>query len=463
MDNPALMKAAKSGALLPIYILDDETAGEAAMGGASRWWLYEALKDLDQQLEGHLRLYRGAAEDILPEVAKLYGASTISWTRCYEPWRTRRDRRISETLDQIGVTTIRLNGSLLWEPWEVLKKDGEPYRVFTPYYRKGCLQVEAPARPMTEKPDCRFCKAKAGDGALALNDLALVSPVGWHDMLEPHWDVSEQGAQKALSVFLEHGLDGYKAGRDFPARTNTSRLSPYLHWGQISPNQIWYALEGDAQMETCDAPDADIDHFRSELAWREFSYNLLYHNPELPRVALQSKFDGFEWVDDEAQLERWQKGATGIPIVDAGMRELWQTGYMHNRVRMIVASFLIKNLRIDWRKGEAWFWDTLVDADLASNSASWQWVAGCGADAAPYFRVFNPALQAEKFDPKGDYIRQYVPELARLPQKHLAKPWEAPEAVLSEAGVALGKDYPLPMVDLKKSRAAALEAYQALS
>ncbi|WP_319533497.1 deoxyribodipyrimidine photo-lyase [uncultured Cohaesibacter sp.] len=460
MDNPALAKAARAGALLPIYILDDETAGEAMMGGASRWWLHRALEDLNRQLGGNLRCYRGAAAEILPRLADRYGARTVSWTRCYEPWRVLRDTKISDALSKSGVETIRLNGSLLWEPWEVLKKDGEPYRVFTPFYRKGCLQADKPARPMTDRPEILPCEARSDDGAVALDALELISPIGWHETMEPHWDISEKGAHDALSTFLEEGLEGYKSGRDFPARRNVSRLSPYLHWGQISPNQVWYALDDEAAE---DAPAVDVDHFRSEIAWREFSYNLLFHNPDLPSRSLQPKFEGFEWSDDVAALERWQRGMTGVPIIDAGMRELWQTGYMHNRVRMIVASFLVKNLRTDWRKGEEWFWDTLVDADLANNSASWQWVAGCGADAAPYFRIFNPVLQAEKFDPDGDYIRRYVPELAKLPGKYLAKPWEAPRAVLEEAGVALGKDYPLPVVDLKLSRIAALDAYQALS
>ncbi|WP_316860009.1 deoxyribodipyrimidine photo-lyase [uncultured Cohaesibacter sp.] len=460
-DNPALSKAVEAGRLLPIYILDDDTAGEARMGGASRWWLHRSLEALDRQLGGKLRLYRGKAEEILPQLVKIYDAQTVSWTRCYEPWRIKRDKTISSRLELAGCRTIRLNGSLLWEPWSIKKQDGTPYKVFTPFYRKGCLQAPAPAMPMAAPHSIAFCAAKANDGALSLGDLGLLSKIGWHDTLEPYWEVSEKGGADCLAQFIDGGLDGYKTGRDFPSLAHISRLSPYLHFGQLSPNQVWHATERLAEDQG--VPAADIDHFRSELAWREFSYSLLYYNPDLPSVPIQAKFADFEWQSDEALLKAWQSGLTGVPIVDAGMRELWQTGYMHNRVRMIVASFLIKNLRIDWRQGEAWFWDTLVDADLANNAASWQWVAGCGADAAPFFRIFNPVLQAEKFDPEGIYIRTFVPELAKLPNKYLARPWEAPSSTLQEAGVTPGESYPNPVVDLKHSREMALEAYKRLS
>jgi deoxyribodipyrimidine photo-lyase len=257
-------------------------------------------------------------------------------------------------------------------------------------------------------------------------------------------------------------LQGYKQGRDFPAKTNISLLSPHLHFGEMSPNQVWYGARDylKSQHMTEEQTATDLDHFHSELAWREFSYSLLFYNRGLPELPLNPIFDHFPWQENDQLLKAWQKGQTGIPIVDAGMRQLWQTGFMHNRLRMIVASFLIKNLRIDWRVGQAWFWDCLVDADLASNSASWQWVAGCGADAAPYFRIFNPVLQGEKFDKNGVFTRQYVPELSALPDKYLFKPWQAPKALLEECGITLGVSYPYPIVDLKQSRNAALEAYQ---
>nr|WP_321456431.1 deoxyribodipyrimidine photo-lyase [uncultured Cohaesibacter sp.] len=458
-DNPALSKAVASGRLLPIYILDDGNAGSDAMGGASRWWLNEALSALNEQLDGHLRLFRGDAKELIPQLAALYGTRVISWTRCYEPWRVARDQVIRERLEADGCETIRVNGSLLWEPWAIKKQDGTPYKVFTPFFRKGCLQAPPPANPMDAPEAIEYAEPLGGDGALTLDELALVPAIPWHKQMEPYWEIGEAGAQKALELFLDEGLNGYKSGRDFPSQQNVSRLSPYLHWGHISPNQIWHALDA---LDDASISERDVDHFRSELAWREFSYSLLYYNQQLSSKPLQSKFAGFDWSDDPACLQAWQRGNTGIPIIDAGMRELWQTGYMHNRVRMIVASFLIKNLRTDWRKGEAWFWDTLVDADLANNAASWQWVAGCGADAAPYFRIFNPVLQAEKFDPEGRYIRRYVPELTKVPNKYLSKPWMAPKEIMSSAGIELGKDYPLPIVDLKASREAALDAYHRL-
>jgi deoxyribodipyrimidine photo-lyase len=279
----------------------------------------------------------------------------------------------------------------------------------------------------------------------------LTPRIRWDKKLEPHWDISESGAKKQLALFLKDGLGGYKEGRNFPGKAHASRLSPYLHSGEISPNQVWHAanLRGDS---------ADIDNFCSELGWREFSYSLLHHFPALPHENWQKKFDHFPWKNDREDLSRWKKGMTGYPIVDAGMRELWQTGYMHNRVRMIVASFLIKNLLVDWRHGARWFWDCLVDADLANNSASWQWVAGSGADAAPYFRIFNPIGQGEKFDGDGAYTRKYVPELAKMPEKYLFQPWKAPNDVLSKAGVILGRTYPSPIVDIALSRAKALQA-----
>ncbi|MCV6574458.1 MAG: DNA photolyase family protein [Cohaesibacter sp.] len=464
-DNPAFIKACESGAVLPIYILDDDTAGKAKMGGASRWWLYHSLKSLNDSLKGHLRLYKGKAADILPNLQNIYGAKTITWTRCYEPWRRQRDEALKEQLKQKGVTVISQNGSLLWEPWQVLKADNTPYKVFTPFYRKGCLQsAPAPAEPVAPPADMVFAKALQEE-AIELEQLDLLPkpPIpDWHLSLEPHWSIGESAAQKRARDFFETGLQGYKMGRDFPALSHISKLSAHLHFGEISPNQLWYWAKEAAQImqDKGQTIDADIDHFCSEIAWREFSYSLLFYHPDLPDTPLQKSFEAFPWQQNDVALLAWQMGQTGIPIVDAAMRQLWQTGFMHNRLRMVAASFLIKNLRIDWRIGEAWFWDCLVDADLAANSASWQWVAGCGADAAPYFRVFNPVLQGEKFDKDGTFTRQFVPELAKLPNKYLFKPWEAPSAIIQDCGIQLGKTYPLPIVDLKRSRQQALEAYE---
>lgn len=441
-DNPGLYQAAQQGKVLPLYIWEEGND----KGAASKWWLHHSLASLDKSLGGKLVLMKGDPLKILTELVAQYQIDHIHWNRCYEPWRIARDKKIKEKL---GICKS-FNGSLLWEPWEIKKNDGTPYKVFTPFYKKGCLEAAPPRTPLAT-PKLDLIKAEG----VALKDLGLLPKIGWDKALEPHWEFGEKGAQKRLSAFLEDGIQDYKEGRNYPAQDNVSRLSPYLHHGEISPHQVWHAVRHSGD-------DQNIEHFCSELGWREFSYALLYENPTLSSENLQKKFDAFPWVQDQKSLQAWQQGQTGIPLVDAGMRELWQTGYMHNRVRMVVASFLIKNLLIDWRKGEAWFWDCLVDADLANNSASWQWVAGSGADAAPYFRIFNPVTQGQKFDVNGEYTKKYVPELERMPLKYLFNPWEAPEKDLLKAGVRLGDTYPKPLVDLKKSRERALAAFKTL-
>lgn len=454
-DNPALVRAARAGRVLPVFILDDETAGDHQTGAAGRWWLHHALAELHERLDGRLRFYRGRAAELIPQIAARYRTDTVCWNRCYEPWRIARDTIIKSDLSRAGIKVETDNGSLLWEPWEVLKKDRTPYRVFTPFYRRGCLAAPQPRTPL---PVPEVMDLAEGEDPLAvtLDGLELLPEIPWDKSLEPIWSIGADGAQQQLETFLGHGLGNYKEGRNFPARQNVSRLSPHLHWGGISPNQIWHAAASRPE-------STDLDHFKSELGWREFSYSLLYHFPTLPTRNLQPSFDRFSWRTDPDLLQSWQRGQTGVPVVDAGMRELWQTGYMHNRVRMIVGSFLVKNLLLHWHHGARWFWDCLVDADLASNSASWQWIAGCGADAAPFFRIFNPVLQGRKFDPGGAYTRRYVPELAELPDTYLFSPWEAPPDTLISAGVHLGRTYPHPVVDLKRSRQDALAAYRQLS
>ena len=456
-DNPALLAAVNTGArILPLYILDDENAGSYAMGGASRWWLHESLKSLDESLESGLVLRKGDAQKILPELAREAGAKRIFWNRCYEPWRIKRDSELRKALQDEDIAVRSFNGSLLFEPPDVLKADRTPYKVFTPFYRKGCLEAaDAPRDPLRRPVDLPiYDGCDRGD----LADLTLKPYIPWYEEMATLWRPGEEGAEQRLQAFLDNGLDNYKEGRNRPGLENVSRLSPHLHFGEVSPNQVWYSAAKRGSKDP-----QDLEHFHSELGWREFSYNLLYHFPTLPDENLQRKFNRFPWRDDDSALQRWQRGQTGVPIVDAGMRELWRTGYMHNRVRMIVGSFLVKNLMIDWRDGEAWFWDTLLDADLANNSASWQWIAGCGADAAPYFRIFNPVTQGKKFDPDGTYVRKYVSEIGNMPDNYLHNPWEAPADVLNEAGVELGKDYPEPIVDLKESRERALGAFSSLS
>ena len=462
-DNPALCQATQHSHVLPIYILDDYNAAEHKMGGASRWWLHHSLCALNRALDGRLHVYQGDAQTILKQITAQGKITAVYWNRCYEPWRIARDEKIKKFLKNRNICTESYQASLLWEPWTIYKSDGTHYKVFTPFYRKGCLGAPPPRAPLPcpEQINALHITEAAKlhiPTPCAIDDLALLplrSGMRWDETLIPHWSIGEQEAQQRWTQFLQQGLPHYKQGRDFPAKAWVSRLSPHLHFGEISPHQLWY----DTQVI---ADEAQGDHFRNELGWREFSYSQLYHQPDLPTRNLQSKFDRFPWCHDSAELAAWQRGQTGIPMVDAGMRELWQTGYMHNRVRMIVGSFLVKNLLLHWKHGERWFWDTLVDADLANNSASWQWIAGCGADAAPYFRIFNPVTQGQKFDPEGEYIRRYVPELAQLPQKYLYQPWIAPASVLAQAGIKLGGNYPVPLVDLSTSRKRALAAFASL-
>ena len=452
-DNPSLFEAVNNGSIIPIYILDDENSHEYSMGSGSRWWLHQSLNALNKSLKGNLLVYRGDPKIILVDLVKKHNVKAVYWNRCYEPWRITRDSKLKILLGEHGINCKSFNGSLLWEPWNVLKSDGTPYKVFTPYYKNVCSALSPPRPPFPKPLKVKFhaCASKHN----SIDELNLLPSHTWHHKLDKCWNVGENKAQNRLHDFIDNELINYKAGRDFPALKNVSRLSPYLHFGEISPFQIWYAIKS---IEESD----DQAHFLRELGWREFSYNLLYHFQDLPKQNLQSKFNQFPWLKNKKYLDAWQIGKTGYPLIDAGMRELWQTGYMHNRIRMVTGSFLVKNLLLHWHHGERWFWDCLLDADLANNSASWQWIAGCGADAAPYFRVFNPCTQGEKFDPEGEYTRRFVPELAKLPDKFLFSPWNAPEDILKKADITLGKTYPNPIVDLKTSRLRALDAYKSI-
>ena len=457
-DNPALIHAVQNDyKILPVYILDTEHAGAYAPGGAKSWWLYKSLQCLNKNLDGNLVFRSGKADEIIPELLEQSGARAVFWNRCYEPWRIARDKALKSALEKnhnIDVQTF--NASLLWEPWEIKNNQGEPYKVFTPFFRKGCVQHSEPEKPEPAPAPISYADFSPRHDEGALN---LLPSIQWYRKFEKYWEPGEDGAQKRLDEFLDNGLKGYKNKRNRPDLDNVSRLSPHLHLGEISPRDVWHAAQAKGRQAHW---DGDMDTFLSELGWREFSYSQLYYNPDLMTKPLQEKFKTFPWRHSEKDLSAWQNGQTGIPIVDAGMRQLWETGWMHNRVRMIVASLLIKNMMIHWVEGENWFWDCLVDADLASNSASWQWVAGCGADAAPYFRIFNPVLQGKKFDPKGEYVRKFVPELTALPEKYIHAPWEAKKDDLEQAGIELGKTYPKPIVDLKTSRERALEAFKTL-
>lgn len=455
-DNPALYEAAQKGSILPIYILDDHHAQQDKMGAASRFWLHHSLLALDKSLDYQLSFYQGNAQTILLDLIQRYPIQSIYWNRCYEPWQIKRDQEIKKTLKEKGIECLSFSSALLWEPWENLKKDSTPYQVFTPFYQHYLKNI-SPRIPKTQIK--KLSLIKDTKNPTKLDDLPLLPTIPWDKKLQSHWQIGETGAQTQLHHFIENGLAHYQEGRDFPAQDAVSHLSPHLHFGEISPHQVWYAIQMQSVMGK---KEKEAAHFLRQLIWREFSYYLLYYHPTLPYQNLQAKFDHFSWEKDTSHLKAWQRGQTGIPFIDAGMRELWQTGYMHNRLRMITGSFLVKNLRLHWHHGARWFWDCLVDADLANNSASWQWVAGCGVDAAPYFRIFNPITQGEKFDPKGEYTRRFVPELVHLPDKYLFRPWEAPSEILQKAGVNLGENYPYPIVSLSDSREKALQAFASL-
>lgn len=455
-DNPALLAAAASKRpLIAVYILDDENAGQWAMGGASRWWLHHSLAKLAQDLEalgGELVLRRGEGAKVLSNLIEETGPSAVYWNRAYEPWAINRDKQIKATLNGSGVEARSFNGALIVEPWDISTKQGKPYKVFTPFWR--ALKADhAPAEPAGRVDKVVFGTPPKSDRLENWN--LLPSKPDWAGGIRETWSPGEAAAQGRLGAFIQHRMSRYDSARNLPGVSGTSGLSPHLHFGEISPRQVWHAVRGGVGGDSEDA-----DSFLSEIAWREFSYNLLFHFPDLPEKNFQPKFDAFDWSGSDEAFEAWTNGRTGYPIVDAGMRELWATGWMHNRVRMIVGSFLIKDLMIDWRKGEAWFWDTLVDADLASNSAGWQWVAGSGADAAPYFRIFNPVSQSEKFDPNGDYVRKWIPELKGLPKKAVHAPWTADRETLARAGIVLGRDYPKPIVDHGEARKRALAAFE---
>ncbi len=451
-DNPSLYAAAKLGTVLPIFILDEDNSDQGKLGSTSRWWLHHSLNSLNLSLSGNLNCYCGNPLTILEALIERFQVKAVYWNRCYEPWRIERDRCIKTTLaSRLEVKSF--NSALLWEPWQIKKADGSPYKVFTAYYRNARLSNPEPVQ-IAPKPEQLVCVDDTAN-SLTVEGLDLLPTIRWDKKLEQYWSIGETAASSRFDRFITESITGYQSGRDFPALDSTSKLSAYLHFGEISPRHIWHYCR---QADT-DYPAIDLDKFVSEIAWREFSYYLLYHFPLLPSKNFQAKFDRFPWLENvNESLIAWQTGQTGYPLVDAGMRELWETGYMHNRVRMIVASFLVKNLLIHWHHGHAWFNDCLVDADLANNSASWQWVAGSGADAAPYFRIFNPTTQGQKFDAAGVYTRRFVPELAKLPNRFLFCPWQAPDRLLDESEVTLGVTYPHPIVDLAGSRKRALNA-----
>ena len=433
--------------------------GIRPLGGAVKWWLHYSLKALAGKLDTlgiPLVLRSGDPTKIIPDLVVELNSGLTVWNRRYAPNEVSVDQSIKTALKASGVQIESFNANLLNEPWTVKTGSDQPYKVFTPYWRT--------CRPKNEPLGQGFAATKVPNLEFTIPSEKVedwnLNPENpnWADGFPAYWSPGEDGAHLQLKEFLESGINGYKDNRDIPAAPNTSMLSPYLRFGEISPRQIWRAL---IKKYGEDIPN-DGEKFLAEIGWREFSKSLLFYGDNLAEVNWKRDYDPFPWTDNPKGFKAWTKGQTGYPLVDAGMRQLWQTGWMHNRVRMVAASFLIKHLLIDWRKGEKWFWDTLVDADAASNPASWQWVAGSGADAAMFFRVFNPTLQSERFDADGEYIRKFVPELANLPNKYIHAPWKAPDAVLQGVGVEIGKDYPAPIVDHKFARNRALTAYKSL-
>ena len=458
-DNPALRAAVDRGEpVLPLFIWGPDGEGAWPLGGASRWWLHQSLLRLQESLNqagSKLILRTGKAPDILRVLAEESGASHIYWNRRYEPTSIQRDREIKAELKQLGLTAESFNGALLAEPWKIANKAGKPFQVFTPMYRHYLATVEPdsplPAPRSLQAPD-------AWPESEELAQFGLEPTPDWAGGLREQWVPGEKGAQKILAAFEEEGAADYPDRRDFPGIRGTSCLSPHLHFGEISPRLVWHQMQETASSRSERGLARGVEAWLRQLVWREFAHHLLYHFPYTPEAPLREEFGVFPWLEDAEGLRAWQKGQTGYPIVDAGMRELWSTGWMHNRVRMIVGSFLVKDLLIHWLEGARWFWDTLVDADLANNTLGWQWVAGCGADAAPYFRIFNPMLQSKKFDPQGTYLRRWLPELKKLPDTDLHAPWEADAATRKKAGVQLGETYPHPIVDHSEARDRALEA-----
>ncbi len=433
-DHAALWHACQMGRpIIPLYILDDVNPGQWKMGGASRWWLHHSLAALDQSLQkvgSQLFILQGDSLTLFPQLIKKYGVHAIYWNRCYEPFFLKLDQQLTELLPSCQ----SFNCSLLFEPDEVLNQQHQFFKVFGAFWKK-CLKISATI-PQPLAPPKKFTTAKIAAETLSSLHLLPTHP-NWAQGWDKIWHVGEQAAQQKLKSFVEGNLNQYEKVRNFPAHLSSSSLSAALHFGEISPRQIFHAVQG----------HPNEAKFLSELAWRDFTHYQLYHYPVLDSQPWNQKFANFPWRKDSVALKKWQQGQTGFPIVDAGMRQLWQTGFMHNRVRMITSSFLVKHLLISWKEGQEWFWDTLIDADLANNAANWQWIAGCGFNPSPFFRIFNPLIQAKKFDPEGIYIKRWVPELAHLPKSQIHNP---------HAFKLTNLDYPAPIIEAEEGRERAL-------
>ena len=462
-DHPALTAAAAHGRVLPVYIDAPEEEEPWAPGGASRWWLHHSLSALQASLAERglpLVIRRGESLATLRALVKESGATAVFWSRLYEPAIMARDTAIKSALREDGLIAESSNAALLFEPWQTQTGSGDPYRVFTPFWKNCAARLDQQPAPLPV-PEALRAPAKVPHG-MTVDELGLLPTLPWAGGLAATWTPGEAGAMDRLESFIDGPMPAYSDDRNRPDLPATSFLSPHLHFGELSPRQALAATRAAVLKGGRAGIAHGSEHFVRELGWREFNHHLLYHFPHTTDAPLDVRFANLVWRTDARLLEAWQRGRTGYPIVDAGMRELWHTGYMHNRVRMIAASLLVKNLGQSWLEGAKWFWDTLVDADLPNNTAGWQWTAGCGADAAPYYRIFNPVLQTERFDPHRRYLRRWLPEIAALPDEYIHRPWEAPPAVWREAGLTPGQEYPLPAVDFRASRDAALGAYEAV-
>jgi deoxyribodipyrimidine photo-lyase len=466
-DNPALRAAIATGQpVIPVFIWSPDEEGNWAPGSASRYWLRQSLQHLDaalRKLNARLVLRRGSghggSRGVIHDLLEEAGADTVYWNRLYEPAAIARDATIKQTLRDNGYTVESFNANLLFEPPQTANKQGKPFRVFTPFW-KHCRARGEPEQPLPA------VRKLTGPGRWPKSDslaaLQLEPAIDWADGIRAAWRFGEHGAQQTLRDFLADALPDYPKQRDFPGHDGVSTLSPYLHFGEISPRQVWHAVREHEAAQGRMSESKAAEAFLRQLGWREFGHHLLYHFPHTSTKPLNEAYEAFPWLKNRKALRAWQRGMTGYPIVDAGMRQLWHTGYMHNRTRMVVASFLVKDLLIHWLEGARWFWDTLVDADLANNALGWQWTAGCGADAAPYFRIFNPVRQGERFDPEGAYVRHWLPELKHLDSKYIHAPWQAPQAALDAARITLGKTYPEPIVDHHVARDRALTALETI-
>ena len=463
-DNAALVQACASAErVIPVFIHAPDEEAPWGAGAASRWWLHHSLVALEAALRAagsRLVIRTGPSLATLRTLIRETGATAVYFNRRYEPAGRARDRAVEEALRGRGIAIESCDGALLFEPWSLRTASGTPFQVFTPFWNAAQRRPSPQpplGKPRSLKPPARFPTSQK------LRELGLLPTLSWADGFAQHWQPGEAGALARLKRFCASDLADYPRTRDLPAVDGVSRLSPHLHFGELTPRQIWYAVQTTADTRRAGALARGAAAYIRQIGWREFAFHILHHWPDTPAQPLRRAFAQFPWRKNYAPLLRaWQRGLTGYPLVDAGMRELWASGWMHNRVRMVVASFLVKNLRIPWQEGARWFWDTLVDADLANNTLGWQWAAGCGADAAPYFRIFNPRLQGEKFDPDGVYLRRWLPELARVPRRYVHAPWTMPAAVQDECGCVIGRDYPEPVVDYAASRREALAAYDKL-